>query len=98
MDKNQDRAQRKINDWKRVLSSVEGRRVVWSLLMACNFRSHGFVPGSSDATAFHCGQISIGLMIEHNVRAANSSALEQMELEYTSEIKQLNKESEDNLL
>jgi uncharacterized protein YfeS len=87
--------QRRINDWKRILNMPEGRRVVWNLLQACNFRTHGFVPGDQSATAFHCGQISIGLYIADKIRDANFSALEQMEQEYVAEIKQISKEMED---
>lgn len=87
--------QRRVNDWKRVLNMPEGRRIVWNLLQACNFRTHGFVPGDQSATAFHCGQISIGLFIADRVRQANAPALEQMEQEYVAEVKQINKELED---
>lgn len=88
-------AQRRVNDWKRILNMPEGRRVAWNLLQTCNFRTHGYVPGSSDGTAFNCGQISIGLFIADMIRQANASALEQMEQEYLAEVKQINKELED---
>lgn len=95
MNREQALSLRRINDWKRVLSFPEGRRVVWNLLQTCNFRTHGFVPGAADATAFHCGQISIGLYIADKIRQANFPALEQMEQEYMAEVKQFNKELED---
>lgn len=84
--------QRLINDWKRLLATADGRRVVWNLLQVCNFRSNGFVPNAPDATAFNCGKIAVALYIEQRARKANAAALEQMEQEYAAEIKQINKE------
>lgn len=88
-------ARRQLNDYRRVLNMPEGRRIVWDLLQMCNFRHHGYVPHDAAATAFNCGQISIGLYIADIVSKANFPALEQMEQEFIAEQKQLNKELND---
>ncbi|MBR2392480.1 MAG: hypothetical protein IKA93_02775 [Elusimicrobiaceae bacterium] len=93
-EKQRDLMKRNINDWKRILQMPEGRRIVYKLLCASGFRSHGFVPNDPHATAFHCGQRSIALYMLEEIRQANFAALEQMEQEHVAEIKQINKETE----
>ena len=48
---------------KKIYKTKEGQTVIKKILNACKIRDHGFVPGDSLATAFHCGQKSIGLWL-----------------------------------
>ena len=78
---------RTLRDWRRVLNLVEGRRVVWQILLACGHRQEAFVPGDPEATAYHCGKRALGNEIEEVIRA-----YEQMRQEYEAELKQNQKE------
>lgn len=84
-------AQRKINDWRRVLNLPEGRRVIYSLLMDCSHRTNAFVPGDPYATAYNCAKRAFGCYMEEMVRTANPSAYEQMEQEFKAEVRQFQK-------
>lgn len=77
---------RVINDLQNVLKTSSGRRVLWRILQAAQIRQHGFVPGDELATAFHCGQRSIGLFLLEEIEQANAGAYQQMRSEYQSEI------------
>lgn len=79
---------RTINDWRRVLNQPEGRRVIYSLLLACGHRQNAFVPGDPHATAYNCAKRALGNYIEDFVRRADTQAYEQMKQEYEAEIKQ----------
>lgn len=69
-------------DWQAVISSVSGRRVLWRVLQAAQIDQHGFVPGDSCATAFHCGQKSIGLFLLHELEEVSPGIYAQMRAEY----------------
>ena len=77
----------------------QGRRLLWRLLQACRLDDHGFVPGDSQSTAFHCGQKSIGLFLQTEIEQISPLLLAQMRAEYLSEItseqNQLNQENEE---
>lgn len=81
---------RTINDWRRVLNQPEGRRVIYSLLLACGHRQNAFVPGDPHATAYNCAMRAMGNYIEDFVRRAEPAAYEQMRQEYEAESKQYN--------
>ena len=89
---------RVISDLQNVLKTSAGRRVLWRILQAAQVRQHGFVPGDELATAFHCGQRSIGLFLLEEIEQANAGAYQQMRSEYQSEVtalqNQLKEESE----
>ena len=77
---------RTISDLQQVLKTSAGRRVLWRILQAAQVRQHGFVPGDSLATAFHCGQRSIGLFLLEEIEQANATAYQQMRSEYQAEV------------
>ena len=77
---------RNTSDLQTVLKTPQGRRVLWRLLQACRVRQHSFVPGDSMATAFHCGQQSIGLFLLAEIEDASPAAYLQMRGEYISEV------------
>ena len=77
---------RNSNDLQQVLKTSSGRRVLWRILQAAQVRQHGFVPGDALATAFHCGQRSIGLFLLEEIEQANSTAYQQMRSEYQAEV------------
>ncbi len=84
-------------DLQTVLKTPQGRRVLWNLLQVAQVRRHGFVPGDSLATAFHCGQRSIGLYLLDEIEQAVPGAYQQMRGEYVAEVtavqNQLNQEN-----
>lgn len=73
-------------DLQTVLKTPQGRRVLWQILQAAQVRQHGFVPGDALATAFHCGQRSIGLFLLSEMEQAQPGAYQQMRSEYQAEI------------
>ena len=77
---------RNISDLQQVLKTSAGRRVLWRILQACQVRQHGFVPGDSLSTAFHCGQRSIGLYLLEEIEQAAPGAYQQMRSEYQAEV------------
>ena len=79
--------QQNVCDWQTVLSTVSGRRVLWRVLQAAQIGQHGFVPGDACATAFHCGQRSIGLFLLHELEEAAPGTYAQMRAEYMAEMK-----------
>lgn len=93
------REKRNAADLSCLLKMPQGRRVLWRILQACCLTEHGFVRGDSYATAFHCGQKSIGLFLQAEINQISPLALAQMQAEYLSEItseqKQINQESEE---
>ena len=68
-------------------------------MQSARLDEHGFVPGDAQATAFHCGQKSIGLFLQAEIAQLSPLMLAQMRAEYLSEItseqNQLNKENEE---
>ncbi len=73
-------------DLQAVLKTVQGRRLLWRILQAAQIRQHGFVPGDPYATAFHCGQQSIGLFLLAEIEDAAPAAYAQMRGEYLSQV------------
>ena len=84
-------------DLQTILKTPQGRRVLWQILQMAHVRQHGFVPGDSLATAFHCGQRSIGLYLLDELEQAQPGAYQQMRGEYMAEITSLqNQLNEEN--
>ena len=77
---------RNIYDLQTVLKTAQGRRLLWRILQATRIRQHSFVPGDATATAFHCGQQSIGLFLLDEIEEASPGAYTQMRGEYRSEM------------
>ena len=77
---------RNTSDLQQILKTAAGRRVLWWILQACQIRQHGFVPADGYATAFHCGQRSIGLFLLEEIEQANAAAYQQMRNEYQAEL------------
>ena len=77
---------RAVYDLQTVLKTPQGRRVLWQILQAATVRQHGFIPGDALATAFHCGQRSIGLFLLDEIEQAQPGAYQQMRSEYIAEI------------
>ncbi len=73
-------------DLSAVLKLPQGRRLLWRLLQAAQIDQHGFVPGDPYATAFHCGQKSIGLFWQEQIAQLSPLILAQMRAEYLSEV------------
>lgn len=73
-------------DLQTVLKTVQGRRLIWRILQAARVHQHAFVPGDNSATAFHCGQQSIGLFLLSEIEDAAPGAYQQMRGEYLSEV------------
>ncbi len=93
------REKRNAADLMCLLKMPQGRRVLWRILQAAQIDQHGFVPGDACATAFHCGQKSIGLFLQTEITTLAPLMLAQMRAEYLSEMtaeqNQINKESEE---
>lgn len=87
-------------DLQAVLKTVQGRRALWRLLQACQVRRHAFVPGDAYATAFQCGQQSVGFLLLSEIEDAAPGAYTQMRGEYLSEItsrqNEINRKNEEN--
>lgn len=77
---------RNIADLHAVLKTPPGRRLVWRILQAAQVEQHGFVPGDPYATAYHCGQRSVGLFLLAELMQASPAAYAQMRGEYLSEL------------
>lgn len=48
----------------KVKRTKAGKIFIEKLLKACRVEQHSFVPGDPYATAFHCGQQSIGFWVK----------------------------------
>lgn len=63
-------------DFKEALNKVKrtktGKIVLNKIIEACRVNDHGFVPGDPQATAFHCGQKSIGLWLLSEIKNENT--------------------------
>jgi len=84
--KNKSLHEQQVCDWQTVLQTVQGRRVLWSILQAAQLNSHGFVPADGLSTAFHCGQHSIGLFVMNWVEETDETALSKMRKEYLEQV------------
>lgn len=80
------REKRNAADLACILKLPQGRRLLWRLLQAARTDEHGFVPGDACATAFHCGQKSIGLFLQAEIAQISPLLLAQMRAEYLSEV------------
>ncbi len=93
------REKRNTADLACLLKLPQGRRVLWRIMQAARLDEHGFVPADPYATAFHCGQKSIGLFLQAEIAQISPLMLAQMRAEYisetTSEQNQINKENEE---
>lgn len=89
---NKHRQDRSKQDWQWVLENPNGRRIIWDILRACGIDRHSFVSADPHATAFQCGQQSIGLWLKSLIHEAKPTALLQMQQEYESELKSQEKE------
>ena len=93
------REKRQAADLACILKMPQGRRLLWRILQAARLDEHGFVPGDACATAFHCGQKSIGLFLQQEIEHISPLMLAQMRAEYVAEItsaqNQANKENEE---
>ena len=75
---------RKLGDWRKILSTKEGRRLTWSLLAETGLFRSSFT-ANSNQTSFLEGQRDIGLGILRFVNEADSAAFAQMQREFMSE-------------
>ena len=86
-------------DLAAVLKLPQGRRLLWRVLQAAQVSGHGFVPGDPCATAFQCGQKSIGLFLQEQIAEISPLLLAQMQAEYLSEVtsqqNEINRQSEE---
>ena len=93
------REKRNAADLACILKMPQGRRLLWRIMQAARLQEHGFVPGDEFATAFHCGQKSIGLFLQSEIEQISPLLLAQMRAEYLSEItseqNEINKENEE---
>ena len=66
------------NDLRLILNTKEGRNVLLCILKATKINHHGFVPGDIYATAFYCGQRSIGLFLQSKIMDISPIIVAQM--------------------
>lgn len=63
-------------DFEEALNKVKrtktGKIVLNKIIEACRVNEHGFVPGDPQATAFRCGQKSIGLWLLSEMKNDNT--------------------------
>lgn len=83
---------RHISDVRKVLGTVEGRRIYWDLLKETGVFRNSF-SANANQTAFNEGRRDVGLAILADVNKADSDAYPRMQREYWSE-RQKNQEAE----
>lgn len=71
-------------DLRSLLQSACGRRVLWRILRAARTGENAFCVQNSHATAYVCGQQSIGAWLSEEIWRAEPSALARMRLESES--------------
>lgn len=66
------------------------RRFCQKVMRICGTDGHGYVPGSFDATAFNCGQKSIGIMLKAWIMDADPAGkrLFEMHCEWLEDMRQ----------
>jgi hypothetical protein len=79
------RRQRELNDFSKVLDTVEGRRVLWRLLGVAGVYHISHDVNSGFQTAYNEGRRSIGLIILDDVNLSKPKAFAQMQREFISE-------------
>jgi hypothetical protein len=77
-------AERKRGDVQRILSTVEGRRFLWRLLVEAKIHSTCFDTNAL-TMAMNEGRRDIGLFVENEILLARPEALEQMRNEAVSD-------------
>ncbi len=76
---------KELDDFKKVLSIPEGRRVLWRILEEAHVFKTTFTGNST--TFFNEGKRSIGLMVLDEVMKASPEKFQQMQNEFTNEQK-----------
>ncbi len=76
--------ERKRGDLQRVLSTVEGRRFIWRLLVEAKIH-HSCFDTNALSMAMNEGRRDLGLFVENEVLAAKPEAMEQMRNEAVSD-------------
>lgn len=72
------KAKRDLEDMRAVLTTVEGRRVIWKILSFCKvFASPGFVP-DSNFLYFNSGEQNVGRFVMNEITNADEGKLFQM--------------------
>lgn len=84
-------ANRKINDFKAVLKTAEGRRFVWEMLTNGGIFQLSFT-GDNNSTNFNDGKKCVALGLFNDLLAVKPEAYLQMTLEHTSEAKEFEME------
>lgn len=79
--------EKELNDIKKVLSFVEGRRLIWRILSKTGIYRLSFAE-SERLTDFNEGKRSLGLFLLDEVMEAKPTAFSQMQKEYYSQKKE----------
>ena len=82
---NTSERRKEIDDFKKVLSLPEGRRIMWKILSDAGVFRSSFTGNST--TFFNEGKRDIGLLVLSGVNAAGLKYLTQMQEEFTNEQK-----------
>ncbi len=75
------------SDWEQVLSTVEGRRVIYRILSLMGPNRISFTPGDPYLTAFNEGQRFAANEVIQRVLAADPTAYHRMQREHVSDLK-----------
>jgi hypothetical protein len=79
---------RELNDLRVILSTPEGRRLIWRILSEARIFHDGYTHGDAGyGTTYNCGRRSIGVWTLAEVMEAKPEAFMQMQREYNSEAK-----------
>lgn len=73
----------RLNNWKAVLSSKNGRAVMWDVLSMCNMFQ--VYRGDSDMLQFHEGQRSVGVQIWQSIEGIDNDIIHRMMTEAKEE-------------
>ena len=96
--RNERRRERELNDIKKLLSCVEGRRFIWRIFTEAGLYRNCFTGNST--SFFYQGKQSIAQWLLDEVMSADRNAFAQIQLEFYSEQKSLEiqqqKEEKDN--
>lgn len=83
LERDKRRAERKLNDMRKIVSTAEGRRFIWDLLSEARI-FHSSYTGNSD-TYFNEGKRNIGLGVLESLMRAKPDAFTQMQNEAASD-------------
>jgi len=78
---------RELNDIRKVLSIVEGRRFIWRILSMAGVFCASYVSKDSNHTAFNEGKRDIGIGLLQDLMEAKPEAYAQLQNEFISEAK-----------